>query len=48
LARSTVYGVLRRHGRSRLTNDDRRTGISIRYVREHPGELLTSIPRNWA
>lgn len=40
LARSTVYGVLRRHGLSRLTNSDRPTGIPIRYVRERPGELL--------
>ena len=40
LARSTVYGVLRRHGLGRLTNGDRSTGIPIRYVRERPGELL--------
>ena len=40
LAWSTVYGVLRRHGVSRLSNGDRSTGIPIRYVREHPGELL--------
>ena len=40
LARSTVYGVLRRHGVSRLADADRPTGIPIRYVREHPGELL--------
>ncbi|HYM49503.1 MAG TPA: IS481 family transposase [Candidatus Limnocylindrales bacterium] len=38
--RSTVYGVLRRHGLSRLHDHDRPTGIPIRYVREHPGELL--------
>ena len=40
LARSTVYGVLRRHGLGRLTHADRSTGIPIRYVRERPGELL--------
>jgi transposase InsO family protein len=40
LARSTVYGVLRRHGLSRLSHGDRSTGIPIRYVRQHPGELL--------
>lgn len=38
--RSTVYGVLRRHGLSRLRDNERTTGIPIRYVREHPGELL--------
>ena len=37
---STVYGVLRRHGMSRLTDFDRPTGLPIRYVRERPGELL--------
>lgn len=40
MARSTVYGVLRRHGLSRLANADRPTGVPIRYVRERPGELL--------
>ena len=40
LPRSTIYGVLRRHGRSRLANFDRLTATPIRYVREHPGELL--------
>ncbi|HVS06108.1 MAG TPA: IS481 family transposase, partial [Candidatus Dormibacteraeota bacterium] len=40
LPRSTVYGVLRRHGVSRLADADRPTGIPIRYVRERPGELL--------
>jgi transposase InsO family protein len=38
--RSTVYGVLRRHGMSRLAHADRLTGAPIRYVRERPGELL--------
>jgi transposase InsO family protein len=38
--RSTVYGVLRRHGCSRLSGTDRATRIPIRYEREHPGELL--------
>jgi transposase InsO family protein len=40
LARSTVYAILRREGVSRLRDADRTTGIPIRYVREHPGELL--------
>lgn len=39
-ARSTVYGVLRRHGCSRLRDQDRPTRTVIRYVRERPGELL--------
>jgi transposase InsO family protein len=38
--RSTVYGVLRRHGCSRLQDTDRSTRIPIRYERERPGELL--------
>lgn len=38
--RSTVYGVLRRHGVSRLVHADRLTGAPIRYVRERPGELI--------
>ena len=38
--RSTVYGVLRRHGSSRLAHADRLTGVPVRYVRERPGELL--------
>jgi transposase InsO family protein len=39
--RSTVYGVLRRHGVSRLADLDRTTGVPIRrYCRENPGELL--------
>jgi len=38
--RSTVYGVLRRHGVSRLAHADRLTGAPVRYVRERPGELL--------
>ncbi len=40
LARSTIYGVLRRHQLSRLRDTDRITAIPIRYVRERPGELL--------
>ena len=39
LARSTIYGVLRRHGRSRLRDLDRTSGQVVRYQREHPGEL---------
>ena len=39
--RSTVYGVLRRHGLHRLDWMDRPTGRVIRrYQREHPGELI--------
>ncbi len=38
--RSTVYGVLRRHGRSRLAHADLLTGTQVRYVRERPGELV--------
>ena len=38
--RSTVYGVLRRHGCSRLCDTDRATRITIRYERERPGELV--------
>jgi transposase InsO family protein len=40
LARSTIYGVLRRHGRSRLGDLDQVSGQVVRYQREHPGELL--------
>lgn len=38
--RSTIYGVLRRHGQNRLHHTDRPTGIPIRYERDHPGELV--------
>lgn len=38
--RSTVYGVLRRHGFSRLSDADRPSGVPVRYVRERPGELV--------
>lgn len=38
--RSTIYAVLRREGLSRLGDLDRSTGVPIRYVRSHPGELL--------
>ena len=38
--RSTVYGVLRRHGQSRLADADRPSGVPVRYVRERPGELV--------
>jgi transposase len=40
LHHATISAVLRRHGLSRLQDLDRSTGIPIRYVREHPGELL--------
>lgn len=38
--RSTIYGVLRRHHLSRLRDQDRPSAVPVRYVREHPGELL--------
>ena len=40
IPRSTIGDVLARHGLSRLRDQDRPTGIPIRYVRERPGELL--------
>jgi transposase InsO family protein len=40
IPRSTIGDVLRRHGLSRLRDQDGPTGIPIRYVRERPGELL--------
>jgi len=40
MAQSTVYGVLRRNGLSRLAWMDRTTREVIRYERERPGELL--------
>ena len=38
--RSTIYGVLRRKGVSRLSFIDRPTRTVVRYERERPGELL--------
>ena len=38
--RSTIYGVLRRHGCSRLTDFDRPSGKPIRYEKDRPGELI--------
>lgn len=41
MPRSTIYGVLRRQGLSRLAHIDRPSGIPIRrYQKERPGELL--------
>ena len=40
MPRSTVYGVLRRHGMSRLSHTDRASGVVVRYQRERPGELV--------
>jgi transposase InsO family protein len=40
MARSTIYGVLRRHGMSRLAHTDRPSGAVVRYQRERPGELV--------
>jgi transposase InsO family protein len=40
LAPSTAYGILRRHGRSRLSDLDRTTREVIRYQKERPGELV--------
>jgi transposase InsO family protein len=38
--RSTIYGVLRRAGLSRLRDTDRVTGAPVRYVACHPGALV--------
>lgn len=38
--RSTVYGVLRRHGISRLAHLDRTSATPVRYERSRPGELV--------
>jgi len=38
--RSTIYGVLRRHHLSRLDALDRPSAVPVRYVRDHPGELV--------
>jgi len=40
MARSTVYGVLRRAGLSVLARLDRTTRSVIRYERDHPGALV--------
>jgi len=40
MARSTIYGVLRRHGMSRLADTDRASGVVVRYQRQRPGELV--------
>lgn len=40
MARSTIYGVLRRAGLSVLTHMERTTRTVIRYERERPGELV--------
>ena len=40
MPRSTIYGVLRRHGMSRLVYTDRTSGVVVRYQRQHPGELV--------
>jgi transposase InsO family protein len=40
MARSTIYGILRRHGLSRLAHTDRASGAVVRYQRERPGELV--------
>jgi transposase InsO family protein len=40
MPRSTIYGVLRRHGMSRLAQTDRASGVVVRYQRERPGELV--------
>ncbi len=38
--RSTIGKVLARAGYARLCDSDRASGVPIRYVREHPGELV--------
>jgi transposase InsO family protein len=40
MARSTVDGVLARHGLNRLAHTDRTSGAVVRYQRERPGELV--------
>jgi transposase InsO family protein len=40
MPRSTIYGVLARHGMSRLAHTDRTSGVVVRYQRQHPGELV--------
>lgn len=40
MPRSTVYGILRRNGVSRLDATDRPTGATIRYEKDRPGELV--------
>jgi transposase len=40
MAGSTIDGVLRRHGMSRLAPTDRTSGVVIRDQRERPGELV--------
>ena len=40
MARSTIYAVLVRRGLSRLRTLDRTSGVPIRYVKDHPGELV--------
>ena len=40
MARSTIYGILRRHHMSRLAHTDRASGVVVRYQRERPGELV--------
>ena len=40
MARSTIYGILRRYHMSRLADTDRTSGVVIRYQRERPGELV--------
>ena len=38
--RSTIGKVLARHGYGRLADADKPTGVPVRYVRDHPGELV--------
>jgi transposase InsO family protein len=40
MARSTIYGVLRRHHMNRLAHTDRASGVVVRDQRERPGELV--------
>lgn len=41
MPRSTIYGVLRRHGLARLDHVDRPSGVPIRrYQKDRPGELV--------
>ena len=40
MSRSTIYKVLARRGLSRLAYLDKPTGTPVRYVKDHPGELV--------
>jgi len=45
--RSTIYGVLRRHGLSRLRDWDRPTAVPVRYAESVRGSSCTWTSRSW-